>query len=149
MSESDDDSLLSQDDSESSVEAGCVKKRHTWADGGKFFATLKAIYSLHCVALLVLVVFAALLILNGHYTSSGKSVLYGLVQKPYPATKPEDENLAEKLLTLLETSYLAAGSIFITLASVLLFGIILLHKTMFARRPWDRDHWNGSRKAVL
>jgi ABC-type Na+ efflux pump permease subunit len=122
-----------------------LKSKHSCREGGQYFANFRNIYIFLVLAVIVLVIFGTLLIINGHYSSTGHHALYAITHQPWPGIKLKDENKSASYLELLERVYFIVGSLFIILAVLLIFPIHVLRKTIYSKHPWERATWNSNR----
>jgi len=121
------------------------KRRHSCAEGAEFFPIFTALFVLLALAFAALLVFGALLLLNGRYSASGLSAFYGLIIRPFPALSFHNTDRTAALLELMETVYVICGSCCLVLALGFLYGCVVLEQTLFADWPWVRTRWNACR----
>merc|ERR1712055_218833 len=124
------------------------KTRHPLGTSCKLFPLHAWLYFLYIVLAILLPIFGTLLIICGNWSNTGYFSLFAILNYPWPKLKLEDPNYTATSLELLQLACWISGFFFWLFALYLVYAIVVYHKLLWARKPWDRQAWGGVRKAA-
>jgi len=124
------------------------KTKHPLGTSCKLFPLHVWLYFLYIVLAILLPIFGTLLIICGNWSNTGYFSLFAILNYPWPKLKLEDPNYTATSLELLQLACWISGFFFWLFALYLVYAIVVYHKLLWARRPWDRQAWGGVRKAA-
>merc|ERR1712037_429727 len=124
------------------------KTRHPLGTSCKLFPLHAWLYFLYIVLAILLPIFGTLLIICGNWSNTGYFSLFAILNYPWPKLKLEDPNYTATSLELLQLACWISGFFFWFFALYLVYAIVVYHKLLWARGPWDRQAWGGVRKAA-
>merc|ERR1712215_14986 len=122
------------------------KKKHD--SGFSLFPVHMWLYILYISCCLILAVFGTLLFICGNYASTGYVSLFAILNWPWPKVNVEDADSQASSLDLLKLSCWISGSFFWMFAIYLGYVSVVYHKLLWAKSPWEKNTWNGVRKAA-
>merc|ERR1711990_911920 len=120
------------------------KTRHPLGTSCKLFPLHAWLYFLY----ILLAILGPLLIICGNWSNTGYFSLFAILNYPWPKLKLEDPNYTATSLELLQLACWISGFFFWFFALYLVYAIVVYHKLLWARKPWDRQAWGGVRKAA-
>jgi len=124
------------------------KTRHPLVTSCKLFPLHASLYFLYIVLAILLPIFGTLLIICGNWSNTGYFSLFAILNYPWPKLKLEDPNYTATSLELLQLACWISGFFFWFFALYLVYAIVVYHKLLWARSPWNREAWGGVRKAA-
>ena len=122
------------------------KERHSCKDGPKCFPNHYWVYIIHNVMIFLLIAMGIFVIICGNYANTGYFAIFAITNNPWPAVKIDAFDETTAAVEMLQLTCWISGFFVLFFSVVLMYMVIINHRLMFSKQPYNRSTWNKIQK---